>query len=147
MAYAYAWTDPAIHASPDPKLEAHQRAALVAAIVYLDANVAAGHELPLFSWGTFSSPKNGPAREMAAAVESAIATVEKDPKLAKPAGSTRTRLLTIAVRGAYLVRSFGFGEAGWTALLTVLSGKPTPTPAPKLDPIPGPSPAVPVLPV
>lgn len=126
----YDWTSMP-NVSPDRAFEAHYRAAITAATVELEKIVTAGTELPLFSWGTFSSPKNEPAKVMTKAIEAALAGADSSTTL--PAGSRRVGIVTLAVRAAYMVRSFGFGTAGWESLAKVLrqpkAGSARPAPA------------------
>ncbi len=116
MAHVYAWTEMP-RASTTRALEPHYRAAIVAATTALERILDADGEVPLFSGGQFASPKNATAVTVAAEVEQAIAAAGEP----QPTGSKRTTVLTIAVRSAFVVRTGGFGDAGWAALMTLLA--------------------------
>lgn len=116
MAYAYAW-DKDVRVSMKPALEAHYRAASIAAAAWLeDHKEDVAGAPPHFSGGQHASAVNASAEALAAAASAALSTL---PALERV---DLAEVLTFACRGALLVGSHGFGEAGWAALAATLPG-------------------------
>jgi len=116
MVPMYQWTASMGSAQPVPALEPFYRQAVQTACAVLEQFVAQRRDLPEFSGGRFASPKNATAEQMWNAIEQEMSMVAG----VVPTGSAKAGVMTFAVRAAHVVRSGGFGDAGWQRFAATL---------------------------
>lgn len=106
----YEWPTDAPRISPNPALEAHYRAAIVASVAWLEAH---NDPAPTWSGGQHASPVDVLAQTHQRVIMEAIAAQPGST----PQGVFLRTIVTIAVRTAFIARSHKFGDAGWAKVV------------------------------
>jgi hypothetical protein len=106
-----------VRCHPNAAFEPIYRRLLETAAGFLELIAKEERELPVFSAGHTASPKNQTAEEMWNQLEAALSVASSDAQLTN---IERVKAFTFAVRGAYVIRGGGFGEAGWERFLATI---------------------------